>query len=63
MVLEGKISINGVYQDRKATRFLLGHFIEHLGRCIENGIWTYDQTDKTLVVVALSLHVLRVLRG
>ncbi len=24
------------------NRCILGHFIEHLGRCIENGIWTYE---------------------
>ncbi len=30
-------------------RKVLGHFIEHLGRCIENGIWMYDETSRPLL--------------
>ncbi|MBN2150025.1 MAG: hypothetical protein JW839_01135, partial [Candidatus Lokiarchaeota archaeon] len=30
-------------------RKILGHFIEHLGRCIENGIWMYDETARPLL--------------
>ncbi|MFX0101958.1 MAG: alpha-L-arabinofuranosidase C-terminal domain-containing protein [Candidatus Hodarchaeota archaeon] len=33
----------------KLSRFILGHFIEHLGLCIENGIWTYDDTSNELL--------------
>jgi alpha-N-arabinofuranosidase len=29
-------------------RKILGHFIEHLGRCIENGIWMYEKTSMPL---------------
>ncbi len=30
-------------------RKILGHFIEHLGRCIENGVWMYDETSRPLL--------------
>nr|MDO8113873.1 alpha-L-arabinofuranosidase C-terminal domain-containing protein [Candidatus Sigynarchaeota archaeon] len=31
------------------NRNILGHFIEHLGMCIENGIWMYEPTTKELL--------------
>jgi len=31
------------------SKLILGHFIEHLGRCIENGIWMYKETKRPLL--------------
>ncbi|MHA1684456.1 MAG: alpha-L-arabinofuranosidase C-terminal domain-containing protein [Promethearchaeota archaeon] len=33
----------------EAPREILGHFIEHLGMCIENGLWTYGDTRVELL--------------
>lgn len=34
---------------KQASRFILGHFTEHLGLCIENGIWMYEETSEELL--------------
>ena len=31
------------------SNLILGHFIEHLGMCINNGVWTYKKTEQTLM--------------
>ncbi|HMF31644.1 MAG TPA: alpha-L-arabinofuranosidase C-terminal domain-containing protein [Candidatus Lokiarchaeia archaeon] len=31
------------------SRRILGHFIEHLGKCIKDGLWTYSQTKLPLL--------------
>jgi alpha-N-arabinofuranosidase len=41
-----------LHKDNKRVpvdRKILGHFTEHLGRCIENGIWMYDETSRPLL--------------
>lgn len=42
------IQVGKVQEDTVVNRELLGNFIEHLGRCIENGIWMYDETSRPL---------------
>lgn len=32
-----------------AARLLLGHFVEHLGRCVEDGLWLYSETTRPLL--------------
>ncbi|MHA1268240.1 MAG: alpha-L-arabinofuranosidase C-terminal domain-containing protein [Candidatus Helarchaeota archaeon] len=44
-----KILIEKIVEDVKISRLLLGHFIEHLGMCIENGIWLYKNTGQPLM--------------
>jgi len=44
-----KIDLNPNVKRLPVQKLLLGHFIEHLGRCIENGIWMYKETKRPLL--------------
>nr|MDO8083782.1 alpha-L-arabinofuranosidase C-terminal domain-containing protein [Candidatus Sigynarchaeum springense] len=43
-----RIVLDTSMQRHPVDRKILGHFIEHLGRCIENGIWMYQKTGRPL---------------
>jgi alpha-N-arabinofuranosidase len=49
MVEENKIIINVGSQKKKIDPMIYSNFIEHLGECIHNGIWTYDPVNVPLV--------------
>ncbi|HME52135.1 MAG TPA: alpha-L-arabinofuranosidase C-terminal domain-containing protein [Candidatus Lokiarchaeia archaeon] len=46
---DASLTIKGSDSDIIVKREILGQFIEHLGLCIENGIWTYDQSTKEML--------------
>ncbi len=47
-----RIVLSKAKQPVPVDRKILGHFIEHLGRCIENGVWMYDETGRPLLAKA-----------
>ena len=44
-----EVLLSQIKPSQEASGLLLGQFIEHLGRCIENGIWFYQHTNKRLL--------------
>ena len=42
--------------------FIYGHFIEHLGRCINNGIWSYKKTSVPLAMERIREDVLKAMK-
>ncbi|MHA1733142.1 MAG: alpha-L-arabinofuranosidase C-terminal domain-containing protein [Promethearchaeota archaeon] len=48
--MEALIRVDATPERRvPASRLVLGHFIEHLGRCIENGLWMYKDSPRPLL--------------
>jgi alpha-N-arabinofuranosidase len=42
---ENKLVINADDGKQKISRFIYGHFTEHLGRCIDEGIWVGEDSS------------------
>ncbi|MHA1335131.1 MAG: hypothetical protein ACTSPW_05200 [Promethearchaeota archaeon] len=47
--MKASIQINTDSNKIKISPLIYGNFIEHLGNCIHNGIWTYDKVEVPLV--------------
>lgn len=43
------IKIDRMEREIPVSKLILGHFIEHLGMCVENGVWMYKQTTQSLM--------------
>ncbi|MHC5162702.1 MAG: hypothetical protein ACYSO4_06245, partial [Planctomycetota bacterium] len=41
---ESKLVVHADQGKQKISRFIYGHFTEHLGRCIEEGIWVGEDS-------------------
>ena len=51
--IEAILTIKATSTDIVVNRDILAQFIEHLGMCIENGIWTYKPSTKEMLDVPL----------
>ena len=50
MVIKNKIVIDFNSPKKSIDPMIYSNFIEHLGECIHNGIWTYDNPKNLLLV-------------